>query len=196
MKGEASKYGCLFHAFSFDGQDRDTGADYLLTDADRFAIVEFKYSETHLVSEKSKLKRLTLCKELMKRKDMRSLHDSCHFITWSEKPSGSVKTNIYRHEICNKAVFGSSSGLTESKPMKNQRFSADRFAEAFFSSNSDKSLSLAEFESYLAWVLTDTAASTISTLELIARNPKSNELAIVRLKSIAQTQEWVKSHVG
>src|SRR4051794_31743466 len=106
MQARAPEYGCRFHSFSFDGQDRDVGADYVLTDADRFAIVEFKYSESDLVSEKLKRRRLTLCQMLETRDDMRALHDFCHFISWSEARTKRIITNIYRHEICTQRIFG------------------------------------------------------------------------------------------
>ena len=196
MRTKAPKYGCRFHSFSLDGQDRDAGADYVLTDSDRFAIVEFKYSTADLVSEKNKPRRLKLCQELLHHNDMRALHDRCHFISWSEVPSGIVKTNIYRNEICTQAVFGRSCGLTAQIGTSATRVSAGEFAQDFFAKNGSKSLSLAEFESYVAWVLTETSASTSSTLELVAHNPTSNDLALVRLNSIAEAQAWVQAHVS
>jgi hypothetical protein len=196
MRGKASEYGCRFHSFSVDGQDRDARADYLLTDSDRFAIVEFKYSSSSLVSEKYKPRRLKLCQKLVLRQDMQSLHDLCHFISWTEGSSMSVKTNIYRHEICNRGVFGDGCGLSDSSHFLSTRASAGLFATDFFNPIGSRSLSLAEFETYLAWVLTETSASTKSTLELVAHNPASNDLALVRLNSIAEAQTWVRNHVA
>lgn len=195
MRRKATEHGCRFHSFSVDGQDRDAGADYLLTDSDRFALVEFKYSSDDLISEKHKPRRLTLCRGLALNGDMRSLHDRCHFISWAEGPSLSVKTNIYRHEICNRRVFGDSCGLSEISSCSVTRASAGVFATEFFSAPNPRSLSLEEFETYLAWLLTETSASTRSTLELIAHNPDSNDLALIRLGSIAQAQTWVRNHV-
>lgn len=196
MRSRAPKYGCRFHSFSLDGQDRDAGADYVLTDSDRFAIVEFKYSQTDLVSEKKKLRRLKLCQELVHREDMRALHDKCHFISWTEGSSGAVKTNIYRNEICTQTVFGSTCGLSSEIALSATRASAGAFAQDFFGANGSKSLSLAEFKLYIAWVLTQTSASRSSTLELIAYNPTSNDLALVRLNSIEEAQAWVQAHVS
>lgn len=195
MKEEASKYGSKFHSFSLDGQDRDAGADYLLTNAHRFTIVEFKYNETSLVSEQYKPKRLTLCKQLSEREDMRKLHDKCHFISWSESNTGVVKTNIYRHEICNKKVFGSDCGLLETVPLRNNMVGADSFSNQFFGPNETASLSLEQFEKYIAWVLKETSASTKSTLELIARSRIKNDLVLVRLDSVAAAQKWVEDNI-
>ncbi|EDT11379.1 hypothetical protein BgramDRAFT_1904 [Paraburkholderia graminis C4D1M] len=195
MRYRALEYGCRFHSFSLDGQDRDMGADYVLTDSDRFAMVEFKYSQGDLVSEKCKPRRLTLCQQLLHRDDMRALHDRCHFISWTEGDSRAVKTNIYRNEICTQAVFGSACGLPALNPTSATRAPASGFAKDFFGKNGGKSLSLAEFESYVAWVLTKTSAATSSTIELVAHNPTSSDLALIRLNSIAEAQQWVQAHV-
>lgn len=196
MRLRAWEYGCRFHSFSLDGQDRDMGADYVLTDSDRFAIVEFKYSQSDLISEKYKQRRLTLCQQLLHRDDMRALHDRCHFISWAEGRSRAVKTNIYRNEICTQLVFGGACGLPALNPTSATRASAGVFAQDFFGRNGAKSLSLTEFESYIAWVLKDTSTSTTSTIELVAHNPTSNDLALVRLNSIADAQKWVQAHVS
>jgi len=196
MREQAVVFDAKFHAFSLDGQDRDAGADYLLTDAHRFAIVEFKYSENNLVSEKHKSKRLSLCKKLESRKDMIAYHDKCHFIAWSELDTGAIKSNVYRHEICNEKVFGPNCKLSKKTPFISQRVSASKFSSDFFGNGGTRSLSLTEFETYLAWLMKDASSSTNSTLELMARNTASNDLALVRLKSILEAQNWVKRHIS
>ncbi|ENI0244912.1 hypothetical protein ABXI34_002444 [Salmonella enterica] len=195
MREQSHAAGCRFHAFSLDGQDRDTGADYVLTDADRFAIVEFKYTDKNLVSEKYKPKRLTLCQKLLTREDMTRYHDKCHFISWADSKSNQIKTNIYRKEICNITVFGCKCGLPDLNPVHSEQISALAFAQDFFNIQGLRSLSLPEFEAYLAWVLTETSASTNSTLELLARNPNTQELMIMRLNSLSDAQKWVKDHI-
>ena len=195
MQRRAPEYGCRFHAFSLDGQDRDAGADYMLTDAGRFAIVEFKYSKQDLVSEGFKPRRLTLCQELSTRDDMRALHDRCHFISWTEGPTRKVMTNIYRNEVCTQAVFGSDCGLQSLVPTVATRCLAGDFARGFFSDAGANSLSLAEFELYVAWVLNDTSAAVRSTLELVAYDPMSDDLALVHLNSIEEAQAWVRANV-
>jgi hypothetical protein len=196
MQSKAPEYGCRFHWFPLDGQDRDAGADYLLTDSDRFAIVEFKYADSDLVSERLKPKRLTLCQKLLTRADMCALHDRCHFISWTHGPLRVVKTNIYRNEVCTRTVFGPTCGLPAQGPTDDTRASADLFTSDFFDPAGTRSLSLAEFEGYVAWLLTETSASTRTTLELIAHNPNSNDLALVQLNSLAEAQAWVRKHVA
>ena len=74
----AISLGCKFHSFALDGQDRNAGAEYLLTDSDQFCLIAFKYSDTDLVSENKKPKRLKLCKALENEPSYRRLHDRCH----------------------------------------------------------------------------------------------------------------------
>lgn len=194
MRETAKRLGRRVHSFSLDGQDRDAGADYLLTDANRFALVEFKFSEGSLVSEKHKPRRLSLCRGLEERADMRALHDLCHFIAWTSGQSLAVQINIYRHEICNRSVFGPTCGLNEGSPSATGRAGAGAFATEFLTTINSRSLALQEFESYLAWLLTDTSASTNSTLELLTRNPAVNDLAMIRFRSIAEAQSWLREN--
>lgn len=195
MRNEALRCCCRFHSFSLDGQDRDAGADYILTDADRFAIVEFKYTANDLVSEKFKYRRFTLCQKLLDRDDMGEYHDKCHFVSWTEPPSRNVKINIYRNEICAQSVFGNDCSLPLVTPKVETQTFAKQFAKDFFSSGGAVTLSLEEFQAYVDWVLTDTSGSSRSTLELVAYNPESNDLALIHLNSIAEAQLWVQAHI-
>ncbi|MCO4209859.1 hypothetical protein M2R29_18105 [Aeromonas hydrophila] len=194
MNRQALMRGCAFYSFSLDGQDRDIGADYLLTNSDRFSIVEFKYMEKDLTSENRKTKRLVLCKKLEKNFTMESYHDSCHFISWSDKDSGEVVTNVYRHEICNQSVFGESCGLKDKLPQVDKRISLKLFSEKFFSHFNEMSLSREDFEEYVEWVLRDTSGSTKSQLQLIAFNPDSDSIALVKINSLTEAQQWVNDH--
>lgn len=194
MKRRSSEIGRQFHSFSLDGQDRDAGADYVLTDANRFAIVEFKYSEKDLVSEKQKPRRLNLCKELANNKRMLNFHDRCHFISWANGPEMAVRTNIYRKEICNKKIFGDHCGLTMCSPESDSNISAREFVDNFFHNTARASLCLRDFETYIAWVLEQASGSTRSTLELLTFNPNSIDLVLVRLDSISAAQNWVREH--
>lgn len=194
MKRKSLAAGRQFHSFSLDGQDRDAGADYVLTDANRFAIVEFKYSDKDLVSEKQKPRRLNLCKELTINKEMLSSHDKCHFISWAEGREMFVRTNIYRKEVCNKKIFGDGCGLTMCLPEPDSSIPAIEFVDNFFHNPPRASLSLRDFELYIAWVLQKTSGSTRSTLELLTFNPDSIDLVLVRLDSIKAAQDWVRKH--
>lgn len=194
IREKAQKFGTQVHSFSLDGQDRDAGADYLFTDANRFAIVEFKYSESNLVSEKFKTRREKLCLMLEQCIDMKSKHDQCHFIAWTSGMSLAMRLNIYRHEICNQSVFGATCGLSNNTPHTTDRVEANSFVKEFIEGTPPRSLSLRDFEIYLAWLLTDTSNSTNSTLELLTRDPSSDNLSMVRLNSIAEAQTWLKKN--
>lgn len=194
MVSQSIDKGYKFHTFSLGGQDRDAGADYLLTDSDRFTLIEFKYSDKDLISENKKTRRLTLCQKLPTRPDMESLHDKCHFITYSDSVNGFIQTNIYRKQICNTSIFGKNSGLKNQHPDISTRCDADSFSNGFFNNQSTNSLSLDEFETYLSWLLTEASGSDKTTLELLVKNPDSKELGIKRLGSIREAQQWVQDN--
>jgi hypothetical protein len=192
MRRKASQYGCSFRSFSVDGQDRDVGADYVLTDDNRYAMVEFKYTSRDLLTEKNKPRRLELCKKLRACDDMRELHDKCHFVSWTEPPAMSVSMNIYRYEICNQAVFGAECGLEEELANDATRAQAEKFAEEFFRGAGIRSLSINEFQTYVAWVMAETSGSSSTTLELLTHDPAANGLTLVRFSSLSQVSSWVQ----
>lgn len=191
MREKALARGMRIHAFSLDGQDRDAGADYVLTDANRFAMVEFKYTASSLISESHKPRRLKLCQELARAPEMRRLHDLCHFIAWTQTPQLTVRLNVYRHEICTARVFGS-----EFRPISaadaESRVNATRFADDFLDGSEDKLLSLEEFNVYVQWVLTQTSGATRSTLELVTSDVVSGDLLLIRLNSFKDAKDWLE----
>jgi hypothetical protein len=193
MKREAQSRGMRVHTFSLDGQDRDAGADYVITDASRFALVEFKYTESSLVSEASKPRRLKLCQKLAHEDYMRELHDKCHFIAWAQKPNMSVKINIYRKEICIKRIFGEALAHAPLYELS-KRVNAGIFAENFLGLKQSSSLSLDQFEFYVSWVLTQTSGAKVSNLELVTSNVESGELFLVRLRTLKDAQNWLHKH--
>jgi hypothetical protein len=193
MQNQGKDRGIDVHAFSLDGQDRDAGADYVLMDTTRFALVEFKYSEANLVSEAHKPRRLVLCKQLALQSNMRALHDRCHFVAWTEPPSSNVRVNVYRHEICTTRVFNQSFGFPADDPLL-AKLDAGTFAERFLGQSTSNTLTYSEFESYVAWLLTETSGSKKSTIELVASNVDANELSLIRLSSLAEAHSWLQSH--
>jgi len=194
MRDRAMMLGYNIHSFSLDGQDRDVGADYVLSDASRFALVEFKYQFANLISEKHKSRRLALCQGLASRQDMREYHDSCHFVAWAELPAMTMQMNVYRKEICNRRVFSDPSGLPDEVAQIVGRVRPRAFVEQFFDHEYDRSLSLEEFNEYLGWVMTETSGATQSTVELIARDPNADDLVLVRLPSITSAHDWLQQN--
>lgn len=182
-----------FHAFSVDGQDRDAACDYVITASDRFAIIEFKWQETDLPSEADKERRLGLCEELETNAEMTLLHDKCHFISWSDSDSGKSQTNIYRKEICTQGIFGTNCSLSSIEAATESRVGIGKFARKFFEKGT-WSLTLPDFETYLAWVMTETSKSNSSTVELLAYRETSNDVFTFRLKSLSEVKAWVKTY--
>ncbi len=189
---KASLKGIAVEAFSLDGQDSLVGADYVLADSHRFALVEFKYTQHDLVSEAHKPRRLTLCYGLQMYADMRQLHDQCHFVAWSDYPSMECKVNIYRLEVCNRRVFGSECDLPDEFGDVSKRIDADQFSNDFLGPLGIRSLSLEDFETYLTWVLESTSSATTSTFELIAFDPDAQNLVLAPLTSLRAAQDWIQ----
>lgn len=185
--------GHIYHRFSLDGQDRDTAGDYLISDSMRFALVEFKYTSSEIVRENRKPRRRQLCRLLACSADMRRIHDTCHFISWTDRNSLTGLINVYRNEVCNRAVLGAESGIESNTASTDQRSPLHEFASAFFHSES-ASASLEEMESYLAWVMQQTSGSASSSVELIGRECGSRQFVQVRLESIVEAHAWMQRH--
>lgn len=192
FRRRATELGRQIRSFSLDGQDALVGADYLLTDQSRFALVEFKFSQLEIDDEARKDRRLRLCIELESNREMRALHDQCHFIAWAEKPVLKARCNIYRHEVCNRSVFGAKCGLRAVAPQDNLRTSAIDFTSQFFAGTPSRSLGLDEFELYLTWALSGPGGSTRQSLELLAYDENENECAMVILPSIRAAYDWMQ----
>ena len=178
---------------SLDGQDRDAGADYLITTSSRFALVEFKYTDLNLPEEGGKIRRLNLCQELQKagNSKMRSMHDKCHFVAWLQNPEQELNVNVYRLEICNKEIFGSESKLSCTHPQRAGRISAETFAAEFFENSKPRTLVLGDFEKYLSWLLQNPSGSESTSLELAFRDKTSPIFRQLVFKSVRAAHDWL-----
>lgn len=194
LRKRAIAQGRKFHSFSLDGQDRDAGADYLLCDGTRFALVEFKYEVADIHSEAKKPRRMQLCLDLEREVQIRELHDKAHFLCWKEKPSGHLKLNIYRLEVCNKRLVTEvvAAALVAEAPDVSRRVAASGFADQFLSGSTDRSLSIDEFERYLQWLLQGPSAGRRASLELLALNPDLDECAVLTFPSVRAAHTWLK----
>ena len=193
VRKRALAQGRSYHSFSLDGQDRDAGADYLLCDGTRFALVEFKDEIADIRSEAKKPRRMHLCIELEREADMREYHDKAHFLCWKEKLSG-LKLNIYRLEVCNKRLATDvvAAALVAEAPDVSRRIAAHNFADQFLSGSTDRSLSIDEFERYLQWLLQGPSAGSTASLELLALNPDLDECAVLMFPSIRAAHTWLQ----
>ena len=194
MAKAAQNFGARFSAFSLGGQDRDAGADYLLSDSSRFALIEFKANVTLLKTEAKKPRREELCRQLAGNPGMRDLHDICHYITFAND-AGYVVTNIYRNEICNKSTFPALLDSECCTPSRHMRLTAIDYSRSFFEPNSKATLGLEEFEQYLSWVMKETSGSTAGTVSLLVYDPDDLELKIAKVSSVAEAYEWMQANL-
>lgn len=185
--------GKAFQPFSLGGQDRDS-ADYLISNADGFALIEFKYSEAELINEGKKSRRKNLCKLLQKNKSMQEIHDKCHFIVWRDSSSTDLRCAPYRTEICNQRVFSGCSCLEEKHPIESKRVLAEKYGNEFIPPPPDRSVRKAEFEKYLAWLMKEASGSSSETVELMARGLVG--CTAVRFESVDAAYRWMQDTPG
>jgi hypothetical protein len=185
--------GKKFQPFSLGGQDRDS-ADYLISNSDGFALVEFKYSELELIKEGKKPRRKKLCKLLQENKAMREIHDKCHFVVWMDSSSLNLRCAPYRTEICNQSIFAGCSSLKAQHPIVNKRMLAETYSHEFINPPPERSAQKAEFEKYLAWLMKDASGSSYETVELMARG--SVGCGAVRFESVDQAYRWMQDSTG
>ena len=138
---------------SLDGQDREVCADYLITDSMVFILVEFKYQERNIATEKTKSLSKILCKELLKNVEMKKIHQLCHFIAWGKgfREKIIVLFNTYFNEVCNKKIFENCFYNLPPQPLINERFNQNRFADCLFLSKFG--VRYEKFQKYVDWLL-------------------------------------------
>ncbi len=192
-RDEAAESGRQVATFSLDGDDINTGADYVITDSHRFAIIEFKYNEELIGREARKPRRLTLCEKLAEDAPMRALHDRCHFVAWGEDPAEGqrVFTHIYRGKVCTHDVFGAACTWSSS-PLPRSEQTAGQFVRAFLDGTHAPALNKTEFETYIGWVKTQTSGSNEATIELVASRREGGELYLLRFASIQSVYDWAQ----
>lgn len=178
---------------SMDGQDAIYGGDYIFTDNSRFVLVEFKYEERDLVSERNKQRRLQLCGRLDLEEDRRRQSLICHYVGWSTIRSGvrRVNFNKYYPEICNINVFGHDSHLREAAPDLASRSDADALIDAFL--DQQVGGSYYTFKIYTAWLYSIVSEGD-GEMELMLDNPDSEQLQLMDFKSLQDLKIWLEHH--
>ncbi|WP_129557135.1 hypothetical protein [Azospirillum baldaniorum] len=186
FKKEAAATNNKVASYALGGQDRDAGADYLYHDNMRFSIVEFKYNEGNILRESEKPRRLKLCHKLAlpENKEMREMHDKCHFIAWKESWTMKRLINIYRNEVCNTSIFGDSCGLSDAEPYKGSRTKDGAFIRNFLQLTKDYTLDVHEFSSYMEWVLKCTSDSSTGDLILMTFDEDTEDFDLLKYSSI------------
>lgn len=185
--------GKAFQPFALGGQDRDS-ADYLISNAEGFALIEFKYSELQLINEGKKPRREKLCKLLQENKEMRKIHDKCHFVVWMDSSSQNLLCAPYRTEICNRSVFAGCSSLKAQRPIINRRMLAEAYGFEFINPPPERSARKFEFEKYLAWLMKEASDSSYETVELMARGAVG--CSAVRFESVDKAYQWMQNITG
>lgn len=138
-----------FDEFPLGSQDRVTLADDLWVTYHHFAIVESKWSQDQLASERKKLPRVTaLCNALELNSQMAYLHARCHRIAWRQKPSNRLITQEYRKAVCGSICPNTCKGLDCTQGA----LTVDDFAEAFFGEPPQHCVPAADFQSYVEWL--------------------------------------------
>ncbi|WP_421445270.1 hypothetical protein [Agrobacterium tumefaciens] len=186
LEKRATLRGTKVHSFPLNAQDRDAAGDVIFSDEARLSLIEFKSREQNLHDEGRKPKRRKLCSLLIEQHEMRHLHDQCHFAAWLTGKH--VHLNVYRHEICNRTVFADELMLPSEGELSS-RLIFSEYAESFLA-GVGVSLSLAEFEHYLAWVMTKTSGSQSSTVSVQAIDPTEDELVILDFGSLREVHNW------
>lgn len=196
LSEQSKAAGSKYHYFSLGGQDRDTGADYLVSNSNGFSLFEFKHSESQLKDEGAKERREKLCilLNLDKNKKMREIHDKCHFIAWMDNITGVVKCAPYRSEICNRCIFPECEKILNLAPLEKDRVIADDYCEQFISPPPERYANKKEFENYLAWLMKTASGSKKDTVELMTRSQTS--CAVIRLDSVDAAYQWMQGVPG
>lgn len=179
---------------SFDGQDSILGADYVFTNHTNFLMVEFKYEEPNLKSEKLKPRRLKLCRLLDDNDDWRDLSSQCHYVAWSEEiqaaPKGRrfVILNGYYNEICNRRIFGEQSALKRKAQRGNLRVRAGRLVDEFLAG--DLGVDFHTFQQYTDWLMSLEDREP-SGIELMIDDNVEDELILMDFHSIQDLKGWL-----
>lgn len=138
-----------FDEFALGSQDRATLADDLWVTYDHFAIVESKWSQDQLASERKKLPRLTaLCKALQANPVMAELHARCHRIAWRETSTNRLISQEYRKAVCGAICPDTCTSLDCAAGA----MTVDDFAEDFFGEPPQHCLPASDFQRYVKWL--------------------------------------------
>jgi hypothetical protein len=193
----ANQIGKKFVYCSLDGQDRFMGADYLLTDATKFTVTEFKYDESDIASEKNKPLPHEMCARLENEDNRQIEHKSCHFIAWS---SGEIRRTVhfnqYSNEVCNRKVLGLLCGLNTGDPITGERINADVFIKQFLSG--EIGLPFESFQSYITWLINnpdnDDGDGPQEFIELLLLDESRDDFVLIAFFSLLELKKWLDNN--
>lgn len=177
-----------FIGSSLDGQDTWLGADCLMSEGSRFVMAEFKYEEPDISSEKTKPRRLTMCKALIDDSTRLDEHKACHLIAWSVSDEDrAIILNCYANEVCNVQIWGTQQGLPGT-PETDPRLYDDVFVKAFF--RGEVGLEFAAFKAYVEW-LSELDGGGSGDIELLIENPDEDTFGALQFASLSELKRWM-----
>ena len=178
---------------SMDGMDTILGADYIFTDNVSFALTEFKYDETDLKSEAEKHRRETLCLALDSDVAKANLANRCHYISWTKRIKEGRRViyfNKYKHQICNREIFGKESNLKDQVPTK-KPIPAKKFIESFLDHEVGTTYELFNF--YVEWLLD--MEGDDSGVEILIDDPTDENCGLIEFESLSELKGWLNKYI-
>lgn len=176
---------------SLDGQDACLGADCLMSEGSHFVMIEFKFEEPNIRSEKTKDRRLMMCKALIEDCTRLDCHKACHLIAWSVSDAArAIILNSYANEVCNAQIWGAQQGLP-CTPETDPRQYDDVFVKAFF--RGEVGLEFAAFKAYVEW-LSGLDGSESGDIELLIENPDEDTFGALQFASLSELKQWMDAN--
>ncbi|QDC95466.1 hypothetical protein [Vibrio furnissii] len=177
---------------SMDGMDTILGADYIFTDNVTFALTEFKHDEKDLKSEAEKHRRESLCIALDSDVIKANLANQCHYISWTKKTEELRRViyfNKYKHQICNRTIFGDESNLKNDKPSV-KPMPAREFISLFLQHKIGTNFEL--FNHYVEWLLEREEED--SGVEILLDDPDDENCGLIEFESLSELRGWLSKY--
>jgi hypothetical protein len=183
---------------SLDGQDRHLSADYLIANNNKFGLLEFKYQECDLASERKKRHCADLCIALQGSSEQRDRHDRCHYVSWLAA-DGKISLNVYRAEICNRNFWegsrywkGKAEHLLEKVRQQSSTVTAKKFIYDFAKDAGHKGLSFREFDQYVKWLMNLSGSTGGSSVELVVADRNLETFGALRFPNLQEMYKWYR----
>lgn len=178
---------------SMDGMDTILGADYIFTDNVKFALTEFKFDETDLKSEAEKHRRKSLCIALDADVARANLANRCHYISWTKRAEERRRViyfNKYKHQICNREVFGDECELKDCEPSA-KPIPAREFISLFLQHKVGANFKLFNF--YVEWLLEREEED--SGVEILLDDPEDENCGLIEFESLSKLRDWLNKYI-
>jgi hypothetical protein len=176
-----------FDDFPLGPQDRHVLADDFWATYDNFAIVESKWSEEDLHSEKEKFERVSaLCENLRDTPHMAFLHSQCHRIAWRDSKTHRLMSQEYRKGVCCDLFAATCVDID----CGTEAIAVDDFATEFFGEPPLHCLPAEEFQDYIRW-LTGVVTGSAREITVLAQNNDAQGYTISDEVSLKVLCTWM-----